>query len=485
VISSTTWLGARREFGCTLEQTRSRPGPWEGTAGRVLRGFYFQVKKMRKMNSNSHLILNNTPRRKIEEGVTVIARGEGVHVYDQDGKRYLDLLSGVTRPVHVGYGRKEIAQAVYDQICDLSYFCPYHYSNLPAMELAGVMAELAPGKINRFVFVSDGSEAVESAIKLARHKHEYSGEVKRNKVISRRGAYHGTTAGALRALGTVLPMRQIMEPLVPGTVFVESPYCYRCPLHLTYPACDIACARDVARVIEFEDPEQISAFIGEPIQQGFGAFAPPAEYWALIRDICNKYGILLIIDEVICGFGRTGKWFGIDHFDIEPDIISIAKGISSGYVPLGGAGCTDEVMAPIETFLDIHTYSNHPVTCAAALKNIEIIEREKLVENAAEMGKYFLEGLQSLTRHPIVGEARGTGLWAALDLTTDKESRAPFPVPRLMRLVDRAKEKGLIIKNMGQALEFAPPLIVKKADLDEALVILEECIAEEETDMGL
>ncbi len=440
---------------------------------------------MQKMDDSSHLILNNTPRREIEDGITVIAKGEGVHVFDQDGKRYLDFESGMTRPVHVGYGRQEIAQAVFDQICDLSYFCPYHFANAPAMELARVLSEIAPGEISKFVFVCDGSEAVEAAIKLAKHHHEYSGAQKRNKIISRRGAYHGTTAGALRALGTVLPMRQIMEPLVPGTIFVESPYCYRCPLHLTYPACDLACARDIARVIEFEDPEQISAFIGEPIQQGFGALPPPPEYWTVIREICDRYGILLIVDEVICGFGRTGKWFGIEHFGIQPDIITMAKGISSGYVPLGGAGCTDRVISPVDRFLHVHTYSNHPVTCAAALKNIEILQTERLIENSARMGSYLLKALQRLQSHPTVGEVRGTGLWAAADFTTDKKSRAPFPIDRLASLVRRAKQKGLIIKSMGQALEFAPPLVIGEDDIDEAVQILERCITEEEKDLGL
>lgn len=440
---------------------------------------------MKKMDSSAHLILNRTSKQEIEKGITVITKGEGVHVFDQDGKRYMDLVSGVFRPVHVGYGRKEIAQAVYDQICVLPYFCPSQYSNIPAMELAEVLAKISPGKINRFVFVCDGSEAVEAAFKLAKHYHEYTGQKKRSKIISRRGAYHGTTGGALRALGTALPMRQIMEPFSPGSVFVESPYCYRCPLHLTYPECDIACARDVARIIEFEDPAQISAFIGEPIQQGFGAFAPVKEYWKIIREICDAYGILLIDDEVICGFGRTGRWFGIDHFDIQPDITTMAKGISSGYVPLGGVGCTDEVLDPIENYMHVHTYSNHPVACAAGLKNIEIMKEEHLIENSSKMGSYFLEGLRSLEPHPIVGEVRGTGLWTAIDFTTDKKTRAPFPLDRLANLVRRAKEKGLIIKIMGQALEFAPPLTIQKEDIDEAIKILEECIAEEEKDMGL
>lgn len=437
------------------------------------------------MDDTSHLILHRTPRERVKEGITVITRGEGVRVFDGDGKSYLDLVSGVTRPVHVGYGRKEIGQAAYDQICQLSYFTPMLFSNIPAMKLAEVLVGIAPGEINNFIFVCDGSEAVETAIKLARHYHYYRGDKRRYKIISRRGAYHGVTGGALSVLGTVLPMRQIMDPVMPGTVFVESPYCYRCPLHLAYPNCDLACARDVERMIEFEDPEQISAFIGEPIQQAFGALSPPREYWKIIRDMCDRYGILLIIDEVICGFGRTGTWFGVEHFDIGPDIMTMAKGISSGYVPLGGVGCTDEVLKPIEIFQHLHTYGNHPVSCAVALKNIEIMQRENLIGNSSEMGVYFLEGLRTLESHPTVGEARGTGLWTALDLTTDKKSRAPFPQGRILSIINRAKEKGLIIKTMGQALEFAPPLIIQRGEIEEAVKIIDECITEEERDMGL
>jgi adenosylmethionine-8-amino-7-oxononanoate aminotransferase len=437
------------------------------------------------MDKRTHLILHRTPRKEIEKGITVITRGEGVRVFDEDGKSYLDLVAGVTRPVHVGYGRKEIAQAVYDQICKLCYFTPMQFANHPAIELAETLAEITPERINQFTFVCDGSEAVESAIKLARHYHHAKGERKRFKIISRRGAYHGVTAAALGALGIVLPMRQIMEPLSPGTIFVESPYCYRCALHLTYPHCALACARDVERTIQFEDPEQISSFIGEPIQQGFGAYAPPKEYWKIIREICDTYGILLIIDEVICGFGRTGRWFGIDHFDIQPDIMTMAKGISSGYVPLGAAGCTDKVMEPIDVFQHLHTYGNHPVSCAAALKNIEILKKENLIENSLKMGAYFFERLKTLEHHSIVGEVRGTGLWTAIDLTTDKKKRHLFPVDRLNRIIERAKTKGLIIKTMGHALEFAPPLIIQKEEINEAIKVLDECLTEEEKEMGL
>jgi len=438
-----------------------------------------------RMDIETRLILHRTSREQLKEGIPVMTKGEGVRVFDQDGKCYLDLVSGVTRPVHVGYGRKEIAQAVYDQICELSYFTPMQFANVPAIHLANRLAEIAPGKINKFFFVCDGSEAVESAIKFAKHYHYFKANKRRYKIISRRGAYHGVTSGALNVLGTVMSMRQIMEPLAPGTIFVESPYCYRCPFHLTYPNCDLACAKDIERIIQFEDPEQISAFIGEPIQQGFGALAPPNEYWKIVREICDNYGILLIIDEVICGFGRTGKWFGIEHFDIQPDILTMAKGITSGYVPLGGVGCTDEVMKPIEIFQHLHTYGNHPVSCAAALKNIEIIEKENLVQNSYNMGIYFLERLRSLESHPIVGEVRGTGLWTAIDFTMDKKKKTPFPLNRIINLIRRAQKKGLIIKTMGQALEFAPPLIIQKEEIDEAVKILDECISEEEKEMDL
>lgn len=433
----------------------------------------------------SHLIYPRTSKEDLRKGVAVITRGEGVRIYDDTGKEYLDLVSGWTRPVHIGYGRKEMAQAVHDQLLTLHYFTPMQYGNRPAIELASSLSKITPGAISRFLFVCDGSEATESALKLGRHYHHYRGERWRFKVISRRGAFHGVTGGAMRVLGSVLPTRQIMEPHAPGAIFAESPYCYRCPLHLTYPGCNVACARDVERLIEFEDPSQVMAFIGEPIQQMFGAYAPPKEYWPIIREICDKYGILLIVDEVICGFGRTGKWFGIQHFDVHPDMMLMAKGISSGYVPLGALGATDAVVEPVEFFNNLQTYMNHPAACAAGLKNIEILTREHLVENAQTMGEYFLERLRSLAHHPSVGEVRGTGLWTAMDLTTDRASRALFPAKHLNGIVERAKQYGIMIKFMNAALEFAPPLIITRSDIDEAIRILDRCLTEEERAMGL
>ncbi len=441
--------------------------------------------KLMGKNGNSALILCRTSKERIQQGVPVIVKGEGSKVFDKDGKAYIDLTSGVTRPVHVGHGRKDLAEAAAKQAAEMAYFTPMHFTNQPAIDLAESISRLTPGNVNNFFFVCDGSEAVESAMKLAKQSHLCRGNTQRFKIISRRGAYHGVTSLALRAMGTVLSLRHTMEPMTPGSIFVESPYCYRCPLHLTYPDCDIACARDVRRIIEFEGPDHVSAFIGEPVQQGFGALAPPPEYWPIIRDICNDYDITLIIDEVICGFGRTGRWFAVEHFGIQPDIMTMAKGISSGYVPLGAVGCIDAIIDPIDLFEHIHTYSNHPVSCATGLKNIEILEQENLIERAAEIGTYFLEKLKSLEDIPIVGEVRGTGLWLGIDLTVARKTRELFPVAGLQRIVDRAREKGLIIKLMGQALELAPPLVIEKDEIDQGVQIIFDCVAAEAKEMGL
>lgn len=440
---------------------------------------------MSKLDETSRLILHRTSRKDVKKGVSVIVKGEGVRVFDQDGKSYIDLEAGGTRPVHVGYGRTELAQAGYDQMCQMAYFTPMGFANVPAMNLAEKLAEITPPAIEQFIFECDGSEAVETAMKLAKHYHYYRGDHGRFKIVSRRGAYHGVNGIGVRALGTVMPMRQLMEPLAPGAAFIESPYCYRCPHKMSYPACDLMCARELTRIIEFEGPEQISMFIGEPIQQGFGAYKPPPEYWPLIREICDEYGILLVIDEVICGFGRTGRMFAIEHFDITPDIMTMAKGLTSGYVPLGAVGCSARVMEPVEMLNHLHTYGNHPVSCAVGLRNLEVLENEKLIENSEKIGKYFLDGLKTLEHHPSVGEVRGTGLWLAIDFTVDKKSRTHFPLENMMNIIARAKEKGVLLKTMGMALEFAPPLIIQKEEIDEAILVLDLCIGEEEKAMGL
>ncbi len=457
----------------------------------LLKRFFFatgetaMANSINKLDDTSHLILHRTNRKDAEAGISVIVKGEGVRVIDQDGNSYIDLEAGGTRPVHVGYGRSDLARAGYEQMCEMAYFTPMGFANVPAMKLADKLAEITPPGIEKFIFECDGSEAVETAMKLAKHYHYYRGEQGRFKIISRRGAYHGVNGLGVRALGIVMPMRQLMEPLAPGAAFIESPYCYRCPHKMSYPACDITCARELARIIEFEGPEQITMFIGEPIQQGFGAYRPPPEYWPLIQEICERYGILLVIDEVICGFGRTGKMFATEHFDVHPDMLTMAKGLTSGYVPLGAVGCSTRVTEPVELLNHLHTYGNHPVCCAVGLKNLQILESEKMIENSEKMGRYFLDGLKTLEHHPSVGEVRGTGLWLAIDFTTDKKSRATFPLKNIMNIISRAKQQGVLVKTMGMALEIAPPLVITREEIDEALTVLRACITAEEKEMGL
>ena len=434
-----------------------------------------------------HLVAHRTSRDELAAGIPIIERGSGCKVWDVDGKEYLDLVAGVTRPVAVGYGRKELADAMAAQAEKLAYFSPMQYATPPAIELATKLAQLLPGDLDQVFFACSGSEAVESALKLAKQHFFYKGEQKRYKVIARRGAYHGQTMGALSMLGSVSPMRQVMEPGVPGAVFVDAPYCYRCPWNQRYPGCDLLCARTVETTIQFELPETTAAVLGESVMQGYGALAMPREYWSEVRAICDRYGVLLIVDEVITGFGRTGTMFATEQLGIQPDLLTMAKQITSGYIPLSAVAARPSVTAPMPIFQHLFTWGSHPVACAVGLRNIRIIEEEGLVAQAAARGTYLLEGLKDLERHPLVGEARGSGLWCALDLTADKATRAMFaaadhPGPSL---VNRCREKGLIIKMMGPALEFAPPLVISEEELAWAVGVLDEVLSEEELARGL
>ena len=435
-----------------------------------------------------YLLLHNTMRKDIQEGrVPVLVRGEGNYVFDEEGKRYLDLVAGTTRPNGIGYGREEVARAMYEQAKSLHYFAPVSYIAPTAVELAKKLASLYPGDLTTTCFVCDGSEAVEAAFKLAKQYHYFANKERRFKIISRQMAYHGQTMGALSALGYLNPMRNIMAPLVPGHAFLIPPYCYRCPLNLTYPACDLACANALDSLIQFEGPDLVAAFIAETVMQGMGALPPPEGYFERIRSICDRYGVLLIMDEVICGFGRTGKMFGVEHYNIKPDIMTMAKQLTGGYAPLGAAATTQKIAETIPTFLHIHTYGNHPVCCAAALATLEIIEREKLVANAAEMGQHFLSGLKDIEkRHPIVAEARGVGLWLGIEIVQDKKKRTPFPIQEnvIMQLTLAGRKRGVIFRGMQTFLEFAPPLTICRSEMEEGLKGLDEALYEVERKLG-
>jgi len=435
----------------------------------------------------NYLFLHNTFKKDIREGkVPVIVRGEGNYVYDEEENRYLDLMAGNTRPNAIGYGREEVARAMYEQAKKMHYFSPAFFITSPAVELAKKLAAIYPGELTMTCFVCDGSEAVETAFKIAKQYHHYANKQKRFKIISRQNAYHGMTMGALSALGFLNPMRNIMAPLVPGHAFLIPPYCYRCPLNLTYPACDLACAEALDALIQFEGPDLVAAFIAETVMQGVGALPPPDGYFDRIRKICDKYGVLLIIDEVIVGFGRTGKMFASEHYNIRPDILTMAKQLTAGYAPLGAASTTRKIAEAIPTFLHLHTYGNHPVCCAAAMASLQIIERENLVANAAEMGKYFLQGLKELQKHSIVGEARGLGLWCAVEIVKDKKNRIPFPPEENVtsQLTLAGRSHGAIFRGMGNALEFAPPLTINRKEVKEGLKAIDQALFDVEKKLG-
>jgi len=428
-----------------------------------------------------------TPAKVAELGPLVFTRGEGIYLWDSDGKRYMDSMSSGVYAVHIGYGREEMAKAMYEQAKTLHYFCPYGYISAPPIQLAEKLSEILPGDMPYVFFTQDGSEAVESAFKLAKQWAYHKGFRRKYKIISRRRAYHGSTMGALAATGTMYPLREIMEPLPPGYYFAPPPYCYRCPFGMSYPECEVLCAEAIGQMIEFEGPENVVAVIGEVVMAAGGCIVPPPEYWRRLREICDQYGVLLIDDEVVGGFGRTGKMFAIDHFGVEPDIVVMAKGITSGYAPLGATACKRFIVEDMPVFMHVHTYSNHPISTLMGLKNIEIIEREDLVHNAAEVGSYLLEGLHALEDHPSVGDVRGLGLITAIEFVKDKETRAHFAETDRFceRVMSLALHEGLILRQVEDIIEFCPPLTISKNEVDEMLSITERAISQAEHELGM
>ncbi len=415
----------------------------------------------------------------------VIVRGENSRVWDHRGNEYIDALAGLFC-VNAGYGRAEIADAVRDQLLQIAYVSPFSFPNLPAVELAAKLAELAPlGESPRAFFTSGGSEAVESALKIAKQYHRLRGEPGRVKIIARRYAYHGTTMGALSVNG--LPgLRNQFAPLVPGARHVPIPHRYRCPSCRFEAACTRACTDEITALIEFEGPETIAALIMEPVQNSGGAIVPPPEYYHTVRQICDHYGIVLIMDEVITAFGRIGAWFGSDIFGVKPDIITVAKGLTSGYMPLGAALARKEIA---DAFLGdegrklMHglTYGGHPAAAAAANANLAILERENLPRRSADLGAYLIEQLHlALDGHPNVGDIRGMGLFVAIELVRDRASRAPLHEERLMGwLSDQLRRRGVICRaddRLDPVIQIAPPLSIPRADLDEVVRVVAEVL---------
>jgi adenosylmethionine-8-amino-7-oxononanoate aminotransferase len=425
-----------------------------------------------------------TLRAHREKGPNILVEGQGIYVKDLEGRQYIDGLSGLWN-VNIGHGRTEIGEVVREQIDRLA-FAPsfFGFSNLPSIALAKKLVDMTPPPLTRVFYTSGGSEANETAFKIARYYCKLNGQPQRFKIIARHEAYHGMSMGALSATGSQA-QRDMATPLVPGFSFIPAPYCYRCELGLRYPSCELACARALEEHLLAEGPDSVAAFIGEPIMGAGGAIVPPPDYWPTIEAICRKYGVLLILDEVITGFGRTGKGFALEHWDLRPDMLSLAKGISSGYVPLGASLITEGIYRdlvdkapPGAPFPHGFTYNGHPVACVAALKNLEILEAERLIEQAAEVGAYFQEQLRRFLDHPLVGDVRGLGLIAGIELVRDKTSGERFePIGKAGALLTRlAYDRGLICRGILDTVAFAPPLCITTSQVDDLVRIFSEAL---------
>ena len=424
--------------------------------------------------------------------VPIISRGEGCYVWDRHGKRYLDGLSGLFT-VQVGHGRAELGEAAARQAETLGYFPVWAFAHEPAIELATRLAALAPGDLNRVFLTPSGGEAIDTAIKLARQYFKLRGEHSRTKVISRYLAYHGTSIGALSVTG-VPSIKTPFEPLMPGAIKVQTPYRFRCHDCQHLDACTLRCADDLALRIEMEGPESVALVFMEPLQNTGGAFAPPEGYWARIREICDHYGVLLVSDEVICAFGRLGHMFGSYRYGYQPDLITFAKGVTSGYAPLGGVLVSDRIAEPFlddpNLFLHGQTFGAHPVCCAVANANLDILEREDLCGNVLKNEDRFTELLDGLRDIPLVGDVRGDGYFRAIELVSSQVSKGSFTPDEsewLLRgyLSPRLYEAGLICRADDRAepvITLSPPLIAGEEELsfiaDTLRTVLGEASAE-------
>ncbi len=429
-----------------------------------------------------------------QNGARIIVEGNGSRVTDIDGKEYIDAFSSLWNVV-IGHGRKPVASAISKQLKKIEYYSPFFgFSTPPAIELAAKVVSLMPKEWNmgHVMFTCGGSETNDTNMKLARLYWAAKGKDEKKKIISRNLAYHGVTFGALTATGIEF-FKMNFDPLPPGFVHIMAPYCYRCELALTYPECGVACAKQLEEAILREGPDTVAAFIGEPAMGTGGVIIPPDEYWPMIREICDKYDVLFLADEVITGFGRTGKMFGCMNWDVRPDLVSIAKGITSGYFPLGGAIASNEIFETIKNnlpdflpFLHGFTYNNHPVGCAAGLANLKIIEDEKLVENAAEMGGYLQDRLKGLYDHKSVGDIRSLGLMAAIEIVKDRETKEQigmFPMESTHRIEELIWEKGVYARAMMENIAVAPPLSITKEEIDTIVDAIDSSIAQMEKEM--
>ena len=406
------------------------------------------------------------------KGTRVITRGEGVYIYDATGHKMLDGMSGLWC-VNVGYGRRELIEAASQQMSELPFYNSFFQcAHPPAIRLAELLAEVTPPHLNHVFFTSSGSEANDTVIRMARHYWSVMGQPNRTVIISRENAYHGSTMGGASLGGMAYMHKQGGLP-IPGIEHIPQPYYFDYQGNLSAEEFGIERARDLERRIESVGADRVAAFIGEPIQGAGGVIMPPDSYWPEVRRICAKYGILLVIDEVITGFGRTGRWFASQYYGLEPDLLVMAKGMSSGYLPIGGVMVADRVAKVLADGGDFNhgfTYSGHPTCAAVAARNIELLRDERIVEHVHDVAApYLAKRWKELADHPLVGEARTLGLLGAIELVADKRTKARFqPKGRIGELCrDLAVKNGVVMRHVNESLIIAPPLIITPAQIDE------------------
>ena len=415
----------------------------------------------------------------------IMERAEGVYLYDSEGKKYLDAMSGIA-VANLGYGIQEVADAIAEQIKKLPFCFTVRFTSQEQEDLAKRITDLSPPLLNKVWFSLSGAGANECAIKAARQYHVETGNPSKYKVISRWRSYHGSSLATLSISGSESWKRHY-APMMAEYPKIAPANCYRCPFNKNYPGCDLDCAHDLERVIKFSGAEEISAFIVEPVVAGSaGATVPPPEYFKIIRSICNKYNVLLIVDEVFCGNGRTGKFFAIEHWDVVPDIISTAKGIAGGYVPLGATVIHEKIYDAMQSgsgkFVHGVTFGGHPVLCAAGIAALDYMEKNGLVERAGEMGNYLMKKLSSLTDIAMVGQVRGKGLLIGIELVADRTTKEPFdPALGISRKIAQAAfQQGLIVQPgsggadgvRGDHILICPPFSLSKVEADQIVEIL-------------
>ena len=417
----------------------------------------------------------------------LIDKSHGIYLQDAEGKEYIDGSSQLIC-VNLGHGQKGLIDAIKEEVEKLQYSMLFFgFSNEPTVKCGQKLSELVPKGLDHFNFTTGGSESIDVALRLARLYWSAKGTNK-YKIISLYDSYHGTAGGGLSITGTGRGgLGRGVAPLMPGFIHIPSYYCYRCMFGKEYPSCNVYCARYLAEIIEKEGANDIAAFIAEPEIGAAGMIAPPPEYWPMVREICTKYNVLLVDDEVMTGFGRTGKMFAIEHWGVKPDVITMAKGITSAYLPFGAVAFSDEIWETLKgrNFIS-YTYAGHPVCAAAAVKTMEIYLRDKVVENAAKVGKYALERLKrDFEPLPCVGEVSGLGLMLGIEIVADKATKRPFDrkLNIMQQVHDEGLEKGLYVRvsdiGSGPAdrINFCPPLIITAEEIDKMIGILYSIVA--------